>query len=60
MVENGALILDCANQTTITIGDSIRVTVASISSGSVRLAIEAPADVYIVRSEIPNHTYRTR
>ena len=36
----------------ILIGDSIVLTVVKIQGGSVRLGIEAPADVDVVRNEL--------
>jgi len=37
---------------TILIGDTISVTVVEVGQGSVRLGVEAPKDVTIVRAEI--------
>lgn len=34
------------------IGDAVKVTVVSVDAGRVRLAIEAPQDVAILRSEL--------
>jgi carbon storage regulator len=44
----------------IQIGDSIEVTVVRIASGVVRIGIEAPAHMSVVRKEIEgkNQTYR--
>ena len=36
----------------ILLGDKIRITVVRVSGGGVRLGIEAPADVAIVREEV--------
>jgi len=36
----------------IRIGDSIEITVTSIERGKIRLGIEAPRDISIVRSEL--------
>ena len=36
----------------ILLGNDIRITVVRISGGSVRLGIEAPADVSVVRQEV--------
>ena len=36
------------------IGDEIRVSILSVEAGRVRLAIEAPRDVSILRSELRN------
>lgn len=38
----------------ILLGDDIRITVVRISGGGVRLGIEAPADVAVVREEVSN------
>lgn len=40
---------------TIVIGDAIRVSVVGIRGGQVRLGIEAPGDVKIVREELCTH-----
>jgi len=37
---------------TIVIGDAIRVSVVALRGGQVRLGIEAPGDVKIVREEL--------
>ena len=36
----------------ILLGDKIKITVVRISGGGVRLGIEAPADVTVVREEV--------
>ena len=36
----------------ILLGDKIRITVVRVSGGGVRLGIEAPADVAVVREEV--------
>jgi len=36
----------------IRIGDSIEITVTSIERGKIRLGIEAPRDILIIRSEL--------
>lgn len=38
----------------ILLGDDIRITVVRVSGGGVRLGIEAPADVAVVREEVIN------
>jgi len=38
----------------VLVGDRIRITVVRISGGGVRLGIEAPSDVPIVREEVVN------
>ena len=39
----------------ILLGNDIRITVVRISGGGVRLGIEAPADVAVVREEVINN-----
>lgn len=39
----------------IQLGDQIKVTVLQINKGSIRIGIEAPKDVRVLRSEIPRH-----
>lgn len=46
------LVLTRRNQESIQIGDNIKITVVRITGGSVRLAIDAPKDVNIVRGEL--------
>lgn len=46
------LILNRKTGESVTIGDEIQVTVLSVDSGRVRLAIDAPRSVSIVRSEL--------
>lgn len=36
----------------ILLGDDIRITVVRVSGGGVRLGIEAPSDVAVVREEV--------
>ena len=36
----------------ILLGDNIRITVVRVSGGGVRLGIEAPSDVAVVREEV--------
>lgn len=38
----------------ILIGDNIAITVVRLASGGVRLGIEAPADMPVVREELAN------
>lgn len=40
------------NKNTIIIGDDIAIRVVDISKGQVKLAIDAPQDVKILRSEL--------
>ena len=47
------LILSRKRYQSVRIGDQITVTVSQIRGNQVRLAIEAPLDVRILRSEIP-------
>ena len=38
----------------ILLGDKIKITVVRISGGGVRLGIEAPSDITVVREEVAN------
>jgi carbon storage regulator len=38
----------------ILLGDNIRITVVRVSGGGVRLGIEAPTDIAVVREEVAN------
>lgn len=46
------LILQRKEGETLLIGDKIEVTVLSVEAGRVRLAVQAPRDVTILRSEL--------
>lgn len=46
------LILQRKEQQTVTIGDNIRVTILDIGNDWVKLAIDAPKDVPILRTEL--------
>ena len=52
------LVLSRKTSETINIGNDITVTVLSIRGGKVRLGLEAPQEVPIIRSELqePNHS----
>jgi carbon storage regulator len=39
----------------ILIGDRIRVTVVRITGGGVRIGIEAPSDMTVIRQELKEH-----
>lgn len=39
----------------ILIGDNVTVTVVRVSGGGVRLGIDAPADMAVVREELQQH-----
>lgn len=49
-----SLILTRRENESIEIGPNIRVTVHRLSAGNVRLAIEAPKETPIKRSELPS------
>lgn len=46
------LILTRRSQEKIHVGDTITITVTRVGNGKVRLAIEAPAEVKILRGEL--------
>ena len=46
------LILQRKEGETLLIGDEIEVTVLSVEAGRVRLAVQAPRDITILRSEL--------
>ena len=46
------LVLSRKQDETIRIGDDIRITVIAIQGDKVRIGIEAPQDVLILRSEL--------
>jgi carbon storage regulator len=48
------LVLSRKSQESIRIGDSITVTIVRIKGNTVRIGIEAPDSVKIVRSELPD------
>ena len=48
------LVLTRKSQDSIRIGDHIKVTVLRIKGNTVRLGVEAPEDVRIVRGELPH------
>lgn len=49
------LVLTRKAQEEILIGDSIRISIVRIKGNTVRLGIEAPRDVRVVRAELPPH-----
>jgi carbon storage regulator len=51
------LVLSRKNGESIRLGDDIEITVCQISGNRVRLAISAPHDVSIRRSELPPRPY---
>lgn len=50
------LVLSRKQQQEIVIGDDIKVTVLKVKGNTVRLGIEAPRDVRVIRGELPRHT----
>jgi carbon storage regulator CsrA len=48
------LVLSRKAQQSIRIGDSITVTIIKVKGNSIRIGIEAPDDMRIVRSELPD------
>jgi carbon storage regulator len=49
------LVLSRKESERIRLGDSIVVTVVRVSGDKVRLGIEAPADVLVLREELERH-----
>ncbi len=54
MEKIGMLVLTRKRDQVLLIGDSIRITVIRVEDGRVRLGIEAPRGVPVVREEIKN------
>lgn len=50
------LVLSRKESERIRLGDSIVVTVVRVSGDKVRLGIEAPADMLVLREELEAHT----
>ena len=48
------LVLTRKRDQVLLLGDSIRITVIRVEDGRVRLGIEAPRDVPVVREEVKN------
>lgn len=46
------LVLTRKRKQTIMIGDNIRVMIVAVKGGAVKVAIEAPADLKVMREEI--------
>lgn len=49
------LVLSRRERERIRVGDSIVVTVVRLTGDKVRLGIEAPSDVVVLRGELDNH-----
>lgn len=54
----GALVLQRRVDETVVIGGNIRVTVADVRDGNVKLAIEAPAHLGVWRQEVAEQIVR--
>jgi carbon storage regulator len=54
------LVLSRRETERIKLGDSIVVTVVKVAGDRVRLGIEAPADVLVLRGELERHTEEIR
>jgi carbon storage regulator len=52
------LVLSRREQEKIRLGDSIVVTIIRVSGERVRIGIEAPPDVSVLRDELPPHSKR--
>ena len=50
------LVLSRRESERIRLGDSIVVTVVKVAGDRVRLGIEAPADILVLREELERHT----
>ena len=50
------LVLSRKSQQTIRIGDSITVTILNVKGNTVRVGIDAPRDIRVVRGELPIFT----
>lgn len=53
---SGALVLSRRELESIKIGDDVLITVVRIKAETVRLAIVAPKDVVVVRTELLEHS----
>jgi carbon storage regulator len=53
--EDGMLVLSRRETERIRLGDSIVVTVVRVTGDKVRLGIDAPADVVVLREELEPH-----
>lgn len=54
------LVLSRKQQEEIAIGENIKITVIKIKGNTVRLGIEAPRDVKVIRGELPRHSETVR
>ncbi|MGB6045309.1 MAG: carbon storage regulator [Pirellulales bacterium] len=52
------LVLSRKLQQSIRIGDSVTITILQVKGKSVRIGIEAPESIKIVRGELPDYTAR--
>ncbi len=50
------LVLSRKQQQEIVIGDNVKITVLKVKGNTVRLGIEAPRDVKVIRGELPRET----
>lgn len=50
------LVLSRKQQQEIVIGDNVKITVLKVKGNTVRLGIEAPREVKVVRGELPRET----
>jgi carbon storage regulator len=50
--EDNMLVLSRGESQVITIGDDIRITVVEIRSGHVRIGVDAPRELRVVRAEL--------
>jgi carbon storage regulator len=50
--EDNMLVLSRGKHQVITIGDDIRITVVEIRNGHVKIGVDAPRDLRVVRAEL--------
>jgi carbon storage regulator len=53
-MESKMLVLSRKKSETIKLGNSIEITVVRVSGDNVRLGIQAPSDVHVLRQELSN------
>lgn len=51
------LVLSRKESETICLGDNIKITVVRVNKDRVRIGIDAPSDVHVLRGELANREY---